>query len=44
MDSPTNFPATALTALLSRDNLDTTRVDNPKADPVVAVICASGGN
>lgn len=44
MASPTSFPAIDLTALLSRDNLDTTRVDKPKAEPVVAVISASGGN
>lgn len=44
MASPTNLLPTAFTVLLSRANLEVTRVDEPKVDPVTAVISESGGN
>lgn len=44
MASPTNFLPIDLIVVLSNANLEMTLVDEPKADPVAAVISASGGN
>lgn len=44
MASPIILLPRALTVVVSSDNLELTRVDDPKAEPVIAVISASGGN
>lgn len=44
MASPTILLPSALTVVVSSANLEPTRVDEPKAEPVIAVISASGGN
>jgi hypothetical protein len=44
MSSPTNFLPTDLIVVVSSANFELTRVDEPKAEPVTAVISASGGN
>lgn len=44
MASPTILLPSALTVVVSSANLEPTRVDDPKAEPVMAVISESGGN
>jgi hypothetical protein len=44
MLSPTSFLPTALTVLVSRDNLENTFVEHANVEPVAAVISDSGGS
>lgn len=44
MVSPSNLPPRAFTVLVSSDNFELTLVEEPKVEPVTAVISESGGN
>jgi hypothetical protein len=44
MESPTNLLPTDLIVVVSNDNFEWTLGEEPKAEPVTAVISASGGN